>query len=911
MSRRIRGIVVEIGGDTTKLGDALRGVTNSSKDLQRELRGIETLLRYDPKNVNLLKQRQDVLTESVENTRKKLDTLRDAQAQVQAQFDRGEITVEQYRDFQREIEYTERQLKDYEKQLAEVSKEHRNFFDSADQASKKLKDVGDKMVDVGKDMSLKVTAPITAIGAASVKAATDFQSAFYGVRKTVDATEEEFAELEAGIISMSEEIPASAVEIAGVAEAAGQLGIEKENILEFTRTIIDLGEATDLTLEQASSEFARFANIVQMPQDSFDRLGSSVVALGNNFATTESEVVSLGMRLAAQGAQIGLTEAEIMALSATMSSLGLSAEAGGTAMSTVMKKIQVAVDEGGDSLKGFADVAGISAEQFATMFEERPIEAIDAFIKGLDRTAQEGGNLTTTLGELGISGIRETDTLLRMAGASDLLSDAVALSTQAWDENTALTEEAELRYETFQSKLDVVKNQLVNLGITIGNIIMPIISKLLEHISSAIQWFSGLDESIQTVILVIAGIVAAIGPLLIIGGKIALGISNILDLFVKLKPVFAAVKLAIAGMSAPLILVVAKIAAVIAIVIAVIQIIKNWGAITDWLKEKWAAFTEWFGAMWDSFSEAWKAGIEIITTWVSEKFEAFVEWVKNIFTSIGEWLSGFFTGIKDFVVNVVKLLVDGVVMYFTTLYNGWKNILTTLFNFIKNIFTTIKTTVTNLVKGVVNGAVNAFNGIIGRVRDIFNSVVRSIRSILNIDLGSIGRNIINGLANGIKNAVGAVTDAVKNIGSKITGGFKKFFGIKSPSTLMRDVIGKMIPQGIAVGVEADTDEALDAVDEMNKAVLQASQPDMVNMMNRNPLTSQNSHLERLTSAVGADNGVSGKLDRLIDVFDTYLAKLSDPQYQIVMENGVVVGELRNDIDNALGRNSEMKGRGRP
>ncbi|TFI13256.1 phage tail tape measure protein [Thiopseudomonas sp. 4R-3cl] len=1073
MSRRIRGITVEIGGDTTKLGKALSETTGKSKELQSELRGINTLLKYDPKNIVLAQQRQDVLTESVENTRKRLDQLRGAQESVQAQFDRGEITVEQYRDFQREIEYTERRLSGYEAQLAKVSKEHRDFFDSADQASKKLKEVGDKMVDVGKDMSLKVTAPLVAVGTLSAKAAVDFETAFAGVRKTVDATEEEFEALEQGIRNMAKELPASAGEIAGVAEAAGQLGIANENILDFTRTIIDLGESTNLSLEQASTEFARFANITQMSQDDFSRLGSAVVDLGNNFATTESEIVSLGMRLAAQGAQIGLSEAEIMALSTTMSSLGLSAEAGGTAMSTVMKKIQVAVDEGGDSLKGFADIAGVSSEEFALSFQEKPIEAIDAFIKGLDRTSQEGGNLTSTLGELGISGIRETDTLLRMAGASDLLSEAVQTSTNAWSENTALTEEAQQRYDTFQSKMDVVKNKLVDVGIQIGEILMPILEKILDWVGKAIDWFGGLDSSIQTIIVVIASIVAAIAPLLIIGGKIALGVSNILALFVKLKPVFLAAKVAIAGLSAPLILIVAKVTAVIAIVVAVIAIFKNWGAISDWLKNVWGAFADWLGNTWDSIKNktveiftglgewlknVWESiknsvvnavtsivdGVVNVFNTLTEKvgfifdgireiigniivgisenlfsvfggminhvqiiFNGFVEVIRNIFTilynvitapvqlivafvtggfegmrdkaveifnnilsaisgivnaikntvvavvtnirdtavaifentkeriinvftaikdtvtqiieNVKETISNVFETIKEFLITTVENIKTGVVDGFnnmkewvTTTITNLKDSIVNIWNTIKNFIVTtidnIKNGVTNGFRNAVNGAEQIFNNFKTTVKNIFTTIKNTILNLMKIDLKQIGSDIMNGLVSGINGAIGKVKDAVSNVGKTITNDFKKFFGIKSPSTLMRDVIGKMLPQGIAVGIEADTDDALEAVDDMNRAILDASQPDMVNLMNGKPLTSQNSQLERLMGAVGGDSGMSGKLDRLIEVFDTYLARLSDPKYQVVLENGVLVGELRGALDQALGQTQEMKGR---
>jgi len=199
-----------------------------------------------------------------------------------------------------------------------------------------LKVVGQKMSAVGKQLSLKVTAPILGLGALVVKAAADFETAFAGVRKTVDATEEEYAVLETGIIDMSKRISATPEEIAAVMEAAGQLGISKDYLLDFTETMINLGVSTDLSSTEAAVALARLATITGMPEDKFDELGSAVVALGNNFKTTESEIVTMGLRLAGAGSVIGLTEAQILGIAAALSTVGMQAQAGGSAFSRVM-----------------------------------------------------------------------------------------------------------------------------------------------------------------------------------------------------------------------------------------------------------------------------------------------------------------------------------------------------------------------------------------------------------------------------------------------------------------------------------------------------------------------------------------------------------------------------------------------
>ena len=256
MSKRIRGITIQIGAETTGLDKALKDVNSKTRDINKELRDVNKLLKFNPKDTELLSQKQKLLGDQIAATKEKLDRLKAAQDEVKRQYQAGEIDEGQYRAFQREIIETESKLKHYESQLKEVNREKNIFSQRIEDASKKLKDIGSKMQDVGKQLSMKVTAPIAAFGGVATKSAIDFESAFAGVRKTVDATDAELSELGKGIRDMAKEIPAAATEIAGVAEAAGQLGIETPNILAFTRTMIDLGEATNLTAEEGSSHNA-------------------------------------------------------------------------------------------------------------------------------------------------------------------------------------------------------------------------------------------------------------------------------------------------------------------------------------------------------------------------------------------------------------------------------------------------------------------------------------------------------------------------------------------------------------------------------------------------------------------------------------------------------------------------------
>src|SRR5690606_27744675 len=240
---------------------------------------------------------------------------------------------------------------------------------------------------------------------------------------------------------------------AGIAEAAGQLGIEVPNILGFTRVMADLGVATNFTSEEAAVLFARFANITELDQTFFSNLGSAVVDLGNNLATTEREIGEMSLRIAGAGHQIGLTHAEILGFAGALSSVGIEAQAGGTAISRVFIEIDKSVRTGGRRLETFARVAGMTAGQFKQAYQKDAAGAIVTFIEGLRKISDEGGNVFGVLEDLSLQDIRVRDALLRAAGAGDLFRESIERSSAAFKENTALTEEANRRYQTVESQM--------------------------------------------------------------------------------------------------------------------------------------------------------------------------------------------------------------------------------------------------------------------------------------------------------------------------------------------------------------------------------------------------------------------------------------------------------------------------
>lgn len=752
MSKRIRGITIQIGAETTGLDKALKDVNARSRDINKELREVNKLLKFNPKDTELLSQKHKLLGEQIEATKEKLDKLRAAQDEVRRQYQAGEIDEGQYRAFQREIIETESKLKHYESQLKEVNREKNIFSQRIEDASKKLKDIGSKMQDVGKQLSMKVTAPIVAFGGLATKSAIDFESAFAGVRKTVDATDVELSELGKGIRDMAKEIPAAATEIAGVAEAAGQLGIETPNILAFTRTMIDLGEATNLTAEEAASSLAKFANITQMSQKDFDRLGSVIVALGNNLATTEADIVSMGQRLAGAGAQIGLTEAQIMAFAGALSSVGIEAEAGGSAFSKVMADMQLAVETNSERLQAFADVAGMSAEEFREAFQENAAGAIIAFIQGLGNAEERGVSAIKILDDMGISEVRLRDALLRAAGASDVFTEALNLGTQAWEDNTALTKEAEQRYETTESKIAIFKNTLNDLGITFGEHILPVITNFIEKIKSVIEWFGNLSPETQKTILVIAGLVAAIGPIIIIIGKIISGVSAVLSLIGTVSGAIAVVTTgataatpAIAGLASVFTALTGPIGLVIAAIAAAI-------AIGVLLWKNWDKIKEFAGKLWEGIKDIFAK----IGKWISDTWNKAKEWTSNTWNNIKNTVSETAGRVRDGISSAFGSARDSIV-------RAWERVKENT----SNAWNTIRSKVEEHgggIRGVISTALEGYK----------NSWRQGWEAMNRLSGGKLGE-----MVSSIKSKMSDIRDRITN--SKIGQAWSKIWDLKLPN----------------------------------------------------------------------------------------------------------------------------------
>lgn len=495
----------------------------------------------DMKNKLLAKQLQiDKTSASLEKQTEKLNALSGALEEAGVNTDDLTQSSGQLAD----------KIDTLKKKQGEAADKAMTFGDKAGQA---FNQVHEAIVAAGIAVALK---EIYEYFASCAQASMDFESSITGVAKTTDLTDEELAAMSDSIKALSTEIPATTDEIAAVAEAAGQLGIQKDVLLDFTEIMTMLGTATNMTADEAATALARFANITGMSTDNYGRLGSVIVDLGNNFATTESEIVAMGTRLASAGKLAGLTEPEIMALAAAMSSVGIEAEAGGTAMTQTLNAIEKAVAKGGDDLSEFARIAGMSSEEFSAAWKNDAMSALTSFIGGLGKLDEQGESTVLVLEDLGLTGIRQSNMLKSLGLAADQMTSAVDTANTAWQQNTALTNEANKRYATAQSRLTMMQNAYNNLKVAIGDAYTPALSeaygvgtKVLNGIADFIKKNPALVNAITAFVGVIGAVVAALAAYAV-AAKVAAAASAILTAAIPGVNVIMGVTAAVAAITA-------------------------------------------------------------------------------------------------------------------------------------------------------------------------------------------------------------------------------------------------------------------------------------------------------------------------------------------------------------------------
>lgn len=717
-----------------KLKEQLEAQNAMNLERERAIRKAEELKRQ----INLLSVSGEEHAEELKQTQKEYEK----NAEHINKLNKGII------DMATDINETNTQINEHKNALRDLPSNYKLLKEAVSNATSEM---GEFLKGVGDAMTKYITLPMMALGTVSVKAFADWESAFIGVKKTVEGTPEQLEAIAQGITDISLSTASSRESVAAVAEAAGQLGIATDDVVGFTKVMVMLGDTTNLSADEAAIALARVINITGESTDNIERIGSAIVHLGNNFATSESEIVAMTNRLAAGGTIAGLTTTEILGLATAMSSVGITAEAGGTAMTQTLtaieKEFAAFTNKAENNLDKIAEISGMSAEAFADAWQNRPAEAVQAFISGLGSLDEKGESATLVLDELGMSGIRQSNMLKSLALASETLGDAMTKASQGYamvNENgeafNALAEEAEKRYQSFDTQVNQLKESFKLLGSAMGEdlaqLILPVIDSLTNGLRNLADWWSNLGEVAKASILVISGIVMAAGPLLTLvgGGLIA---------FAKLK---AAMKVFDLTWKALMIGVgqgVLIAAGVVAAIAAIIAIIKNWESISAWFKEKWESISEAIQFTWYALGEACKSAWDLIKQTVSSVVESVKTWVTDKFTTM-----------KD---NAIQIF--------------------------ENLKSAISTKIANVRTAIVNGLTQAINWI----KDLPRQALQW------------GKDIIANLVSGIQSKISAVTDAISGIADRI----RSFLGFSEPEkgalsnfhTFMPDMM-KLMAQGI-------------------------------------------------------------------------------------------------------------------
>lgn len=912
-SSRIAGITIEIGGDTTKLVKALSSVDKAVKQTQTNLRDINKALKFDPGNTALLKDKQVELGNAINETKQKLEAEKQALEQMQNSpgFDKNS---ESARNLKTQIDLDTAALKELEAQARQASSVLGTQMQLAGQKiqeiGNKIKSVGSNISNLGRDMTAKITVPIVGAFGASVKAAVDWETAFTGVQKTINASAKEYDQLAQNIRKMATETASSKEDIAGVMEIAGQLGIEGvDGLTTFTKTMVELGDTTNLTAEEAATSLARFMNITGESASDVGRIGSAVVDLGNNFATSESEIVEMATRLASAGTIAGMTSTDILALAASMSSVGIQAEAGGTAMTQTLEAMTKAVanfeDGSTEDLEKIAEVANMSANDFAKAWNENPITAVQNFISGLGQLDSKGKNATLVLDELGMSGIRQSNMLKSLSLASGVLSDAIETSSTAYEKNNALSEEAEKRYATMAAKMSQLKERFKDVAINVGEILMPYIEKLMTKLEELVDKWNSLSDAEKEQIIRFAAIAAAIGPLLMVIGSLVSSVGSIVSVVggaVKgigsLMTAAGGLQGVFAALTGPIGVAVASVAALTAAFVYLYNTNQNFkktiddiaatlqGQLTTSLQSVIPALDQ-LRSSFEQIMTTCEPIFELIATSVAAMIANIIASIEPIvgiitafmntinasvqaglallqgdFSGCLTWILTYAQSWVELILNVFNLFIQRVVAVLKVFGIELPPIFTQTFTSIHNTVSSILNTIKNTIQTVFNAVKNFFTVTLKNILNDFTKAFSNMLSVASSKIAQVRDAIKKGMedaANYIKELPRKFFNWGKEMVQKLADGIKsKISAVKDATASVAKAISSYIHFSVPdVGPLHDIDSFMpDMVDELVKGI-NSSIPRLENAMSG--LTgSMASQLQSGGSmdAVGATNNVN-------------------------------------------------------
>lgn len=717
----VNKIGVQVGVDGyDQFSKTISNIVKDIKELKSEAKVLESEWAKEGRTIKQNIQYRDNLKQSIEQTKKKYEaemaTLQQISRIRQTAAEKGQLSAEYYEKLANEenkyniqANKTLATLNDLQREFDETKTSLELFTDAWKDATS---ETGEILKGIGGQLTKYVTVPIVGAAAASVKAATDWETAFTGVKKTNDEIVDSNGNVIYSYEMLEDELKqiglvtgSSLSDIASVAEISGQLGVATQEVAEFTQYVIELADSTNLTAENGASYMATILNLMNhgMPiaAEQAKQLGSAIVYLGNNYNTTESDIAAMATRLAPAAAQLEFTTADVLALATAMSTAQITAEGGGTAMTQVMTNITkslAAFRSGAEStIPRIAEISGMGAEEFANAWETKPIEALDAFITGLSKLDENGEYTAIVFDELGMAGVRQSLSLNALALTHEQLSKAIADSNREYKDASALEREASMRYETTASQVQQLKNSLVLLGDSFGKMFLPTIKNIVEGLTQFFTTLSQMDEGTKTMIITIAGLLAAVGPLLMTVG-------NALIYGAKLKASLDVLGISMATIGTTISSALLPLAAIIAGFTALYLVVKNWDSIKEFVSNLVATIIETISA---ALSAIWDG----ITTIGAN--------IWNVLSALG---NSILSGLLSLLENMVAKLI---LFVLTTLPNLISRVITN----VNNLRTNISNTFNNLVSSAWSWGRDLIGNIISGIRSKISSLISSISEV--------------------------------------------------------------------------------------------------------------------------------------------------------------------------------------
>lgn len=793
---RIKGITVEIGGDTTKLQTALKGVNTEIRNTQSQLKDVEKLLKLDPGNTELIAQKHRLLAQAVSETREKLETLKTAQQQADEALRNGTISQDQYDALQREIVETEQRLRSLEEQANQSA----TALQKIGATGEKLQTVGNKISSVGQKL-LPVTGVVTGLGTAAVKTAADFDSAMSRVAAVSGATGSDFDSLRDKAREMGAKTKFSATEAADAMNYMAMAGWKTEDMLSGIEGVMylaaasgeDLATTSDIVTDAltafglTAADSGHFADVLAVASSNAN---TNVSMMGETFKYCAPVAGALGFSVEDTAEAIGL-----------MGNAGIKASQAGTSMRSIMTNLTGDVKLSGAAI-GDVTIATTNADG-----SMRSLSAILADCRGAFAgmtEAEKANNAEALVGKNAMSGFlalmnAAPEDIEKVSGAVNNCKDAAKNMADTMQDN-------------LEGQLTILKSQLQELAISFGDLLMPAVRSIVSGLQGMVNVLNAMPDGVKRVIMIVALLAAALGPVLIIIGRTLSAIGTIMTWAPKLAGAISAVKGAFAALSAtmmanPIAIVIAAIAALVAAFIYLWNTneefrqfwIRLWNEIKEVAVQVWTAVSKFLVSAWNGIRNT------AVAVWngIRDFFSGLWVGIKTLFTTVVTAISTFLVGAWNGIKSVITNVVNGIRTFLQSAWNGIRTVITTVMNAIRTVISTvwngirtiistvlngirgtvnsvwngIRNTISSVVNGIKNTVSGAFNAMWSGIRSTISGIYNTIRDGLGNAVNYItglasagwrwGADIINGIVNGIRSCIGAVANAVTDVANTI------------------------------------------------------------------------------------------------------------------------------------------------